>query len=119
MPMSYGTALKITTSRYYTPAGVCINGIGIVPDMVLKGPEQLPADLDDRPEAQPPLSARRAASPVGAATAASSASALLAQRDSQVGLALSLLRADHAAGLASSGKGGRVIGRLDASGTVR
>jgi carboxyl-terminal processing protease len=154
MPMPYGTALKITTSRYYTPAGVCINGIGIVPDVVLKGPEQLPADLDDPDDAQP-LTARRAADPIGAATAATpgaaasavsmtagmpiptvaanasaaaaapatagpSASATLAERDPQVGLALSLLRGEHPSGVASSaGSRERVISRLDAGGTVR
>lgn len=46
MPMSYGTALKITTSRYYTPAGICINGVGIQPDVLLTGSEKPPADMD-------------------------------------------------------------------------
>jgi carboxyl-terminal processing protease len=46
MPLSDGQALKITTSRYFTPAGVSINGVGIVPDTVLDGPEQPPAELD-------------------------------------------------------------------------
>ncbi|MGH8231574.1 MAG: S41 family peptidase [Steroidobacteraceae bacterium] len=46
MPLPDGQALKITTSRYFTPAGVSINGVGIVPDTVLDGPEQPPADLD-------------------------------------------------------------------------
>ncbi len=39
MPLADGQALKITTSRYFTPAGISINGVGIVPDMVLEGPE--------------------------------------------------------------------------------
>ena len=64
MPMAYGTALKITTSRYYTPAGVCINGIGIVPDVVLNGPEQVPAELDDSDSVRP-VTARRTAAPIG------------------------------------------------------
>jgi carboxyl-terminal processing protease len=46
MPLSDGQALKITTSRYFTPAGISINGVGIVPDTLLQGPEQPPADLD-------------------------------------------------------------------------
>jgi carboxyl-terminal processing protease len=46
MPMSYGTALKLTTSRYYTPAGICINGVGIQPDVLLTGAEKPPADMD-------------------------------------------------------------------------
>ena len=39
MPLADGQALKITTSRYFTPAGISINGVGIVPDKVLEGPE--------------------------------------------------------------------------------
>lgn len=31
-----GTAIKITTSRYYTPSGECIHGTGITPDIVLE-----------------------------------------------------------------------------------
>jgi carboxyl-terminal processing protease len=46
MPLSDGQALKITTSRYFTPAGISINGVGIVPDTVLEGTEQPPADMD-------------------------------------------------------------------------
>jgi carboxyl-terminal processing protease len=46
MPLSDGQALKITTSRYFTPSGASINGVGIVPDTVLDGPEQPPAELD-------------------------------------------------------------------------
>jgi carboxyl-terminal processing protease len=46
MPLSAGQALKITTSRYFTPSGASINGVGIVPDTVLEGTEQPPADMD-------------------------------------------------------------------------
>jgi C-terminal processing protease CtpA/Prc len=46
MPLSDGQALKITTSRYFTPAGVSINGVGIVPDTLLDGPEQPPGEMD-------------------------------------------------------------------------
>jgi len=46
MPLSDGQALKITTSRYFTPSGASINGVGIVPDTVLDGPEQPPAEMD-------------------------------------------------------------------------
>src|SRR6185437_6381857 len=160
MPMAYGTALKITTSRYYTPAGICINGVGIVPDVVLKGPEQSPADLDDPADAPRPLSASRAASPVGgasstqvlpltaglpstlavdapmpAAPAAAPSSTLtparataaggavettgtLAQRDPQVGVALSLLQNARQTGVSSSVRS-RVIGRADGGALVR
>jgi carboxyl-terminal processing protease len=46
MPLADGQALKLTTSRYFTPAGISINGVGIVPDTVLDGVEQPPADMD-------------------------------------------------------------------------
>ena len=46
LPLTDGEAVKITTSRYRTPRGASINGIGIVPDTVLAGEETPPADLD-------------------------------------------------------------------------
>lgn len=45
MPLAQGGAIKLTTSRYYTPSGVSIHGKGIVPDVIADGPEQAPADL--------------------------------------------------------------------------
>ncbi len=45
MPLAQGGAIKLTTSRYYTPSGVSIHGKGIIPDIVAAGPEQAPADL--------------------------------------------------------------------------
>jgi carboxyl-terminal processing protease len=74
VPLSNGTALKLTTSRYYTPEGISINGVGIVPDVVLSGPEQPPSDLDS----------------ADAGTADAPAPTLW-QRDPQVGVALELL----------------------------
>jgi carboxyl-terminal processing protease len=35
MPLSNGRAIKLTTSRYFTPSGESINGHGITPDVVL------------------------------------------------------------------------------------
>lgn len=32
IPLSDGSAIKLTTSQYFTPSGVCIQGIGIAPD---------------------------------------------------------------------------------------
>ena len=78
MPLSDGQALKITTSRYFTPSGASINGVGIVPDTVLDGPEQPPAEMD-------------VADDVTAAT--------LQRRDPQVQLALQAL-SDHPGQLA-------------------
>jgi len=72
MPLAGGQALKLTTSRYFTPAGISINGVGLAPDMALEGPEQPPADMDT-------------------AVNASGAAPTLAQRDPQVSLALQAL----------------------------
>jgi carboxyl-terminal processing protease len=38
MPLSDGQALKLTTSRYFTPSGVSIHERGIEPDVVLPEP---------------------------------------------------------------------------------
>jgi carboxyl-terminal processing protease len=80
MPLADGQAVKITTSRYFTPAGISINGVGIVPDTVLEGPEQPPADMD------------------------SADSPTLAKRDSEVSAALQALSThiDLVAGRASA-----------------
>ncbi len=39
--ISDGSALKLTTAKYYTPSGVCIHEIGIVPDYVVELPKEL------------------------------------------------------------------------------
>ena len=36
VPLSDGSAIKLTTSQYFTPSGVCIQGIGIDPDHEVK-----------------------------------------------------------------------------------
>lgn len=33
LPLTDGTAVKITVSRYFTPKGVCIHGVGVTPDI--------------------------------------------------------------------------------------
>jgi carboxyl-terminal processing protease len=83
MPLPDGQALKLTTSRYFTPAGISINGVGIVPDTVLEGIEQPPADMD------------------------SGDAATLAQRDPQVSAALQAL-ALHAGAVAGRDHSARV-----------
>ena len=35
-PFSDGSGISITTAKYYTPAGVCIHGIGIEPDITVE-----------------------------------------------------------------------------------
>ena len=42
MPLSDGHAIKLTTSRYFTPSGVSIQKVGITPDVVVK-PEDIVA----------------------------------------------------------------------------
>jgi carboxyl-terminal processing protease len=42
MPLSKGRAIKLTTSRYYTPSGESINGVGIKPDVVVEGTAKYP-----------------------------------------------------------------------------
>ncbi len=39
-PFKDGSALKITTAKYYTPNGVCIDGIGIAPDVVVEADDE-------------------------------------------------------------------------------
>jgi carboxyl-terminal processing protease len=48
MPLSRG-ALKLTTSRYFTPSGTSIQGTGILPDVAIEGGESPPVDLDTIP----------------------------------------------------------------------
>lgn len=55
MPLSKG-AIKLTTSRYFTPSGTSIHQKGIVPDIVAQGREEPPAELGG--ESAIPLVAR-------------------------------------------------------------
>jgi carboxyl-terminal processing protease len=45
MPLSHGGALKLTTSRYFTPSGASIHDKGILPDVLIGGPDESPPDL--------------------------------------------------------------------------
>lgn len=58
MPLSHGGAIKLTTSRYYTPSGVSIHGKGIMPDIVATGPELAPADIRVTTKPHVPLASR-------------------------------------------------------------
>lgn len=69
IPLSDGQAVKLTTSRYFTPSGASINQVGIQPDVAYEGEEAPPAALD-------PVDAPRT----------------LLQRDPQIALAFDLLR---------------------------
>ena len=37
MPLTHGGAMKLTTSRYFTPSGASIHGRGLIPDLVVDG----------------------------------------------------------------------------------
>ena len=71
MPLAHGGAIKLTTSRYFTPSGASIHGKGIVPDIVVPGAEENPADLQ-----------------------AAKGSPSLTERDKEVGLALNTLKSE-------------------------
>ena len=58
MPLSDGQAIKLTTSRYFTPSGASINEVGLQPDVVYSGDEQDPAELDPSGAAVPTLATR-------------------------------------------------------------
>jgi carboxyl-terminal processing protease len=47
MPLTGGRAIKLTTSRYHTPSGRSIQGLGIEPDHEFGQIDGLPLDLDD------------------------------------------------------------------------
>jgi carboxyl-terminal processing protease len=61
IPLSSGRALKLTTSRYFTPSGASINQVGIEPDLAYDGEDQPPAALDPAegprslPQRDPPV----------------------------------------------------------------
>jgi carboxyl-terminal processing protease len=57
IPLQYGGAVKLTTSRYFTPSGGSVQGKGIVPDIVEDGREHQPADVMSAKDA-PPLQSR-------------------------------------------------------------
>jgi carboxyl-terminal processing protease len=44
IPLPDGAGLKLTTSKYYTPSGISIHGVGITPDVVV---ERASDDLSD------------------------------------------------------------------------
>ncbi len=41
IPLGDGTAIKLTTSRYFIPSGVCIHETGVTPDVVVELDEEL------------------------------------------------------------------------------
>jgi len=47
MPLTEGRAIKLTTSRYFTPSGRSIQGRGIDPDHAFENIDGIPLDLED------------------------------------------------------------------------
>ncbi|HTY49605.1 MAG TPA: S41 family peptidase [Steroidobacteraceae bacterium] len=96
LPLSQG-ALKLTTSRYFTPAGSSIDERGILPDLPAPGMTSA-AVLGDGPDAAG--GSERAgdadAGNEGAQPSAPEPSAVPPQRDSAVRFALELLRSGRA-----------------------
>ena len=45
IPLPDGSGLRLTTARYFTPSGACINGIGITPDVAVE--ESAPKEDND------------------------------------------------------------------------
>ena len=46
IPMPDGSGLRLTTARYFTPSGVCINGIGITPDVAVAAEKSIDGNED-------------------------------------------------------------------------
>jgi carboxyl-terminal processing protease len=59
LPLARGGAVKLTTSRYFTPSGASIQGKGIVPDILEEGPGVPPAEMSTG-AAERPLTERDA-----------------------------------------------------------
>ena len=76
MPLARGGAVKLTTSRYFTPSGASIHGRGLMPDILEPGPGSPPADLEDG-AGTAPLAARDPDVRLGLATLKSGAAAAL------------------------------------------
>jgi carboxyl-terminal processing protease len=45
MPLSDGSGLRLTTAKYYTPAGRSIHDVGITPDIVVEVPAEIMTEL--------------------------------------------------------------------------
>lgn len=50
VPLSDGSALRLTTSKYYTPSGRSIHGDGIVPDIVIEREERAAEEAKAKPD---------------------------------------------------------------------
>ncbi|WP_323042722.1 S41 family peptidase [Gemmobacter sp.] len=109
IPLRGDGAMRLTTSRYYTPSGRSIQALGVHPDILVEQPPRAPAD--EKAEATPPRS-RTEASLRGSLTndsmtedekrmlqeeqARAEASAKLRAEDYQLAYAIDILRGSAA-----------------------
>ncbi|MDP3787593.1 MAG: S41 family peptidase [Candidatus Omnitrophota bacterium] len=70
IPLPDGSALRLTTSKYYTPGGRSIHGEGIVPDIVIEREEKSkeeskakPEEVFEKLEETPPVDNKEGAKP--------------------------------------------------------
>ncbi len=50
IPLSDGSALRLTTSKYFTPSGKVIHGKGVIPDIVVEESANVPLDNEIKSE---------------------------------------------------------------------
>ena len=50
MPLRGDGAMRLTTSRYYTPSGRSIQALGVAPDIIVEQPRRAPAEAEDEAE---------------------------------------------------------------------
>lgn len=95
MPLSEGRAIKLTTSRYYTPSGASIHERGITPDVVV-GPDEVSRSIEGAESTGSTGGAKGADSATASADESTIRSAagqtLLDQGDRELQVALSMLR---------------------------
>jgi carboxyl-terminal processing protease len=90
MPVSGAGAIRLTTARYYTPAGTSIQATGIVPDIEVK---QATLDVEDNGERRREANLRGSLSnDQGQDGNGEDERADLAERDYQLARAVDLLR---------------------------
>lgn len=93
MPLPIKGALKLTTALYFTPSGRTIQAQGVVPDIVLTGPDTKPLQREsDLPGALAPAE-KSARTSLGTIPEASCPLPPDGQDDRQLGCALSFLKA--------------------------
>ncbi|WP_281966935.1 S41 family peptidase [Roseovarius nanhaiticus] len=55
MPLRGDGAMRLTTSRYYTPSGRSIQALGVSPDILVAQPRRAPESEDESEDGVPPL----------------------------------------------------------------